>query len=81
MNRYTESHHRRLHHHSHRGHHRHYGGGRRAGRGEGRQPRAAFQRRFFSREERIAGLELYLNDLRAEARAVEEKLARLQAAG
>jgi hypothetical protein len=75
MHRHVERDHRRLHRHSHRGRCRH------AGRGEGRQVGAAFRRRFFSRGERIAGLELYLNDLRAEAKAVEEKLARLTVAG
>ena len=80
MNRYGETHHHHRHKHRHRGHHRPHGDARRAGRGEGRSARAAFRRRFFSREERIAGLEQYLNDLRAEAQAVEEKLARLTAA-
>lgn len=74
MNRYGESHHRHVHRH-HRCHVR------RIHRGKGRASRTAFRRRFFTREERVAGLELYLNDLRAEAQAVEEKLARLTAAG
>jgi hypothetical protein len=74
MNRYTESHHRHLHRH-------HRPDARRVDRRKGRPSRATFRRRFFSREERIADLELYLNDLRAEAQAVEEKLARLTAAG
>ena len=73
MNRYGERSH-------HRWHKRPRGDARRGGRGEGRQSRATFRRRFFSREERIAGLELYLNDLRAETQAVEEKLGRLRAA-
>ena len=73
MNRHGESHHHRWHKHPHRDAHH-------VGRGEGRPSRATFRRRFFSREERIAGLEQYLNDLRAEAHAVEEKLARLTAA-
>lgn len=81
MHRHEGCFHRRLHRHSGRGRGRHLGDARRSGRGAGRQAGAAFRRRFFSREERIAGLELYLNDLRAEARAVEEKLARLTAAG
>jgi hypothetical protein len=81
MHRHEERYHRRLHRHSHRRRCRPQGDMHRAGRGEGRQAGAAFRRRFFSREERIAGLELYLNDLRAEAQAVEEKLARLAAAG
>lgn len=79
MNRCTQSHPHHWHKHPHRGHHRPHGGGRRGERGEGRRSRAAFRRRFFSREERIAGLQQYLNDLRAEAQAVEEKLARLTA--
>jgi hypothetical protein len=74
MNRYEKSHHHRLHEHPRRD-------ARRIRRGEGRPSQATFRRRFFSHEERIAGLELYLNDLRAEAQAVEEKLARLTAAG
>ena len=79
MHRYRESHTQHWHKHPHRGHHRPHGGVRRGERGEGRPSRAAFRRRFFSREERIAGLQQYLNDLRAEAQAVEEKLARLTA--
>ena len=76
MHRSQESHHHRhhLHEHPHRGAHR-------IAPGKGRRARANFRRRFFSREERIAGLEVYLNDLRAEAQAVEEKLVRLKAAG
>ena len=35
-------------------------------------------RRFWSREERIAHLERYLEALRAEAKAVEERLAELK---
>ncbi len=74
MYRMEESHpHHHLHKHPHRG-------ARRSARGKGRSVNAGFRRRFFSREERIAGLEGYLNDLRAEAQAVEEKLARLKAA-
>jgi hypothetical protein len=80
MNRTGESQHHRWPKHPHRRHHRPHADARRAGRGEGRPSRATFRRRFFSREERIAGLERYLNDLRAEAQAVEEKLARLTAA-
>jgi hypothetical protein len=73
MNRHEKSHHDRW-------HHRPRGDARRADRGKGRPSRATFRRRFFTREERIAGLEQYLNELRAEAQAVEEKLARLTAA-
>lgn len=38
-------------------------------------------RRFPSREERITRLEEQLNELRAEAKAVEERLAEIKAAG
>ncbi len=44
-------------------------------------PRKGFRRRFVSREERIAELEAYLADLKAEAKAVEEEIARLRSAG
>ena len=37
-------------------------------------------RRFATREERVAALEGYLSDLKAEAQAVEERLAELKAA-
>ena len=37
-----------------------------------------FWRRFSSREERIAWLEQYLKDLRAEAQAVEERIAEMR---
>ncbi len=40
-----------------------------------------FLRHFPSREERIARLEEYLKDVQAEARAVEERLAEMKAAG
>ena len=36
------------------------------------------KRRFWNREERVAWLERYLQDLQAEAKAVEERLAALQ---
>lgn len=39
----------------------------------------AFWRRFATREERIAWLERYLQELRAEAQAVEERIAELKA--
>jgi hypothetical protein len=39
-----------------------------------------FRRRFSTREERIAGLEAYLKDLRAEAQAVEERIQAMKAA-
>ena len=54
-----KSHHHRWHKHPHRD-------ARRIARGEGRPSRASFRRRFFTREERIAGLNLYLDGLRAE---------------
>jgi len=37
-----------------------------------------FHRRFISREEKIARLEDYLGELRAEAKAVEEHLSELK---
>jgi len=40
-----------------------------------------FQRHFPSREERIARLEEYLKEIQAEAKAVEERLAEIKAAG
>ncbi|MGD9840468.1 MAG: hypothetical protein AB7U87_02020 [Candidatus Bipolaricaulis sp.] len=43
-------------------------------------PNIGFRRRFVNREEKIAQLEAYLADLRAEAKAVEEKLAKLRRA-
>jgi NADH:ubiquinone oxidoreductase subunit C len=39
------------------------------------------QRHFPSREERIARLEEYLKEVQAEAKAVEERLAEMKAAG
>jgi len=44
-----------------------------------RSARRSFRRRFATREERIAHLETYLGDLRAEAQAVEERISELQA--
>ncbi|MGQ9494323.1 MAG: hypothetical protein ACUVR2_11285 [Anaerolineae bacterium] len=40
-----------------------------------------FRRRFPTREERIAWLEEYLKELQVEAKAVEERIAELKAAG
>ncbi|MBC7234813.1 MAG: DUF5320 domain-containing protein [Chloroflexi bacterium] len=40
----------------------------------------AFRRHFATKEERIAWLEAYLADLRAEAQAVEERIAELKGA-
>jgi hypothetical protein len=53
--------------------------------GCGREPRGhghhdRFSRRFQTRDEQIAELEGYLTDLKAEARAVEERLADLRRA-
>ena len=68
--------------HRHRGHagwgcgcrrHGHHGGDCGCG---GHQP---MKRRFWSREEKIAWLEHYLQDLQNEAQAVKERLAALQA--
>lgn len=39
-----------------------------------------FGRRFWTREERIAKLEQYLEDLRQEAQAVEERIAEMRGA-
>jgi hypothetical protein len=38
-------------------------------------------RRFWTREEKTARLQQYLQDLQSEAQAVEERLAALQAEG
>ena len=58
------------------GHHGH-GGCCQAGGFHGRP----FHQHFPSREERIAGLEDYLKDIQAKAKAVEEHLAEMKAAG
>ncbi len=52
-----------------------HGGERECGCGDRR-----FHRRFATRQERIARLQEYLAELRAEAQAVEERIAELQAA-
>jgi hypothetical protein len=44
-------------------------------------PGMRFGRRFPTREERIAWLEEYLQELQAEAKAVEERIAEMKAAG
>jgi len=44
----------------------------------GRSQKGLFQRRFSTRQERIAQLEEYLKDLQAEATAVEEHLDRIK---
>ncbi len=41
----------------------------------------SFKRRFFTREERIAWLEEYLEELQAEAEAVEERIANMKEEG
>lgn len=65
--------------HEHHGHHGHAGGCCCEGGdwewGHGRHHR----RRFLTREERIARLEQYLQDLQAEIKAVEERLAEIKA--
>ena len=40
-----------------------------------------FGRRYFSREERIAGLEEHLKELQTEIKAVQEQIAEMKAAG
>ncbi|HHW29616.1 MAG TPA: DUF5320 domain-containing protein [Syntrophomonadaceae bacterium] len=52
--------------------HHHHGGWCGCGCGGG------FKRRFFTREEKIAKLENYLKDLKAEMEAVEAKIKRLK---
>lgn len=52
----------------------HYHGGCGCGCGCG----GGFNRRFFTREEKIAKLENYLKDLKAEMEAVEAKIKRLK---
>lgn len=37
-----------------------------------------FRRRFFTKEEKLARLEEYLGDLRAEMKAVEEKIRKIK---
>jgi len=67
----------------HQEHHRHHqddgqcGCGCHGGHGE---PERSFQRRFATREERIARLQAYLQDLHAEAQAVEEHIQAMKAA-
>lgn len=70
--------HKRHQHHCHRRHRRSRAGHH----GIGREPWAqgpSFQRRFATREERIARLGAYLGELRAEAEAVEQRIAELKA--
>ena len=58
-------------------------GGKAWHRGYGAELRASgpsFRRRFATRDERIARLGTYLGELRAEAQAVEEHIAELEAA-
>jgi hypothetical protein len=68
-------------HQHHRRPHRYGGEARRRGCGaEERAPGSSFRRRFATRDERIARLETYIGELRAETEAVEERIAELQAA-
>jgi hypothetical protein len=60
-----------------RGHH----GGHRHGGRCGCGQHHGFRRRFWTKEERIAWLEHYLENLQAEAQAVEEKLAKMKKEG
>ncbi|MBI4216946.1 MAG: hypothetical protein HY687_06115 [Chloroflexi bacterium] len=68
-----------------RGHGGHHGGhhhrAESGGPGPGFPWGRGFRRRFFTREERLARLEEYLEGLRAEAKAVEERIAAIKAAG
>ncbi|MGB9663189.1 MAG: hypothetical protein ACPL5F_14460 [Moorellaceae bacterium] len=41
-------------------------------------PSPHFHRRYFTKEEEIARLEKYLEDLRAEQRAVEERIKKMR---
>jgi hypothetical protein len=56
-----------------------HGGGCGCGCGRGGSHPFHFQRRFQAKEEKIAGLEKYLESLRLEAKAVEERLTELKA--
>jgi len=53
--------------------------GERPGPGGHFAPGGHFRRRFPTREERIAWLEEYLQELQAEAQAVEERIAKMKA--
>jgi len=55
--------------------------GRHGHRGCGESHGRRFHRRFATRAERVAWLEEYLEDLRAEVKAVEEHIAEMKAAG
>ena len=61
----------------HHRYHRH-GGECRCGCGAS-EPGLGFRRRFQTQEEEISRLEEYLRELQAEARAVEERIAKLRA--
>ena len=63
----------------HEGHH-HRCGCRCCCHGDPGEPERSFWRRFTTREERIAKLQAYLQDLRAEAQAVEERIKAMTAA-
>ena len=67
----TKSHHGRGRHHCSCGH-GHHGGSCGCGCGGG------FGRRFLTKEEKIAGLQEYLEGLRKEAQAVEERITALK---
>jgi len=55
-----------------------FGPGGHLGFGQHFGPGGHFRRRFPTREERIAWLEEYLKELQAEAKAVEERIARMK---
>ena len=64
---------------SHRGHHGWgCGCGRHHGESSGCGQRGHFQRRFWTKEEQIAGLERYLESLQEEAKAVQERIAEMK---
>ena len=65
----------------HGGHGHRHGCGRAEGHGMCCGQHPGWHRHFFTREERIARLEEYLETLRTEAKAVEEAIAELKAAG
>jgi hypothetical protein len=65
----------------HRGHHGHGGHHDRGCGCSCRHGASGFQRRFWTKEERIAWLEEYLAELQAEAKGVEERIANMKGAG
>lgn len=63
----------------HRGHHRRERGcGHHHGESCGCGQHGHFQRRFWTKEEQIAGLERYLESLQEEARAVQERIVEMK---